>query len=47
MSCEFGGVEVTRLAFRLLDVNISVQSASSVFCFAGKSFLFEKKTHDY
>ena len=25
-SCEIGGVEVTRLAFRVLDVDISVQS---------------------
>ena len=41
-SCEIGGVEVTRLAFRLLDVNISVQSTSSVFCFARKSILFFK-----
>ena len=39
-SCEVGGVEVTRLAFRLLDVNISVQSTLNVFCFAGKSILF-------
>ena len=38
--CEIGGVEFTRLAFRLLDVNISVQSALSVFRFAGKSILF-------
>ena len=40
---EIGGVEVTRLALRLLDVKISVQSTSSVFCFAGKSILFRKK----
>ena len=46
-SCEIGSVEVTRLAFRLLDVNISVQSTSTVFCFAGKSILFWKKiSHD-
>ena len=30
-SCEIGGAEVTRLAFRLLDVD------ASVLCFAGKS----------
>ena len=41
-SCEIGGVEFTRLAFRLLDVDISVQSTSSVFCFAGKPILFWK-----
>ena len=40
--CEIGGVEVTRLAFRLLYVNISVQSTSSVLCFAVKSILFWK-----
>ena len=33
-------VEVTRLAFRLLDVDISVQSTPSVFYFASKSILF-------
>ena len=38
-SCEIGGVKVTRLACRLLDADISVQSPLSVFCFAGKSTL--------
>ena len=38
--CEIGGVEFTRLAIRLLDVDISVQLALSVFRFAGKSILF-------
>ena len=47
-NCEIGGVEVTRLAFRLLDVDISVQSTSSVFCFAGKSISFWKNiSHEY
>ena len=46
--CEIGGVEVTRLSFRLLDVNTSVQSTISLFCFAGKSILFWKNiSHDY
>ena len=39
-SCEIGGVEFTRLAFRLLDVEFSVQSILSVFCFTGKPILF-------
>ena len=43
-SCEIGGGEVTRLAFRLLDVDISVQSTSSVFCFEVMSILFWKKS---
>ena len=47
-SCEIGDVEVTRLVFRLLDVDISVHSTSSVFCSAGKSILFCKNiSHDY
>ena len=47
-SCDIDGVEITRLAFRLLDVEISVQSTGSVFCFAGKSILFLKNiSHDY
>ena len=55
-SCEIGGVEVTRLAFRLLDVDISVRSTLSVFCLAEKSilflilyilFTFEKNSQDY
>lgn len=33
---EIGGVEVTRMAFRLLRDDISAQSANAVFCFAGK-----------
>ena len=41
-NCEIGGVEVTRLAFRLVDVDISVQSTCSVFCFAGNSIIFGK-----
>ena len=39
-SCEIGGVQVTRLAFGLLDVDISVQSTLGVFCYAGRSILF-------
>ena len=47
-SCEIGGVEVTSIAFRLLDVMIIVQSTRSVFCFAGKSILFWKNvSHNY
>ena len=38
--CGTGDVQVTRIAIRLIDVDISVQSTLSVFCFAGKSFLF-------
>ena len=36
--CEIGGTEVTRMAFRLLSQDISAQSATSVFCFAGTLF---------
>ena len=36
--CEIGGTEVTRMAFRLLSEDISAQSATSVFCFAGTPF---------
>ena len=36
--CKIGGTEVTRMAFRLLSEDISAQSASSVFCFAGTPF---------
>ena len=33
-SCEIGGLETTRFAFRVLSSKISCQSSSSVFCFA-------------
>ena len=36
--CAIGGTEVTRMAFRLLSEDISAQSATSVFCFAGTPF---------
>ena len=36
--CEIGGTEVTNMAFRLLSEDISAQSATSVFCFAGTPF---------
>ena len=32
--CEIGGVEVTRLAFRILNTTVSSQSSKAVFCFA-------------
>jgi hypothetical protein len=40
--CEIGGVEVTRIVFRMLCGTLSAQSASAVFCFASK---FLNKTH--
>lgn len=33
--CEIGGIEVTRLTFRIICSEISAQSANAVFCFAG------------
>ena len=40
-SCEIEGMEVIRLAIRLINVDISVQSTLSVFCVAGRSVLFQ------
>ena len=45
--CEIGGVETTRIAFRILTDKIKCQSSNAVFCFAaysgkGSSFAMEK-----
>ena len=39
-SCEIGVVEVTRLAFRLVDIDNSVQSTLRVFCSQVSQFCF-------
>ena len=37
--CEIGGVEETRMVFRIITDRISCQSSNSVFCFAGNKYI--------